>query len=178
MLRGELVGLRGKRPDDVPILHAELYEDVVTRSRSDTRPWTPISAESGNSPFGLEGRGDDAAAFTIVTLSDDEVVGGAVLWGIDSHNRLAHIGVSLIPASRGHGYGADVVAVLCHYGFVVRGMHRLQIETLSDNAAMIRAAEKSGFAVEGTLSESGWVMGKFQDEVILGLVETNWTPAA
>jgi hypothetical protein len=43
----------------------------------------------------------------------------------------------------------------CHYGFVVRGLQRLQIETLPDNAAMLRS--------------SVWAMGKFLNEVLLAL---------
>jgi RimJ/RimL family protein N-acetyltransferase len=64
--------------------------------------------------------------------------------------------------------------VLCHYGFAVRGLHRLQIETLSDNAAMIRIAGKAGFTQEGILRKSSWVGGDFVDEVILGLLVTEW----
>ena len=37
--------LRARTEDDARILHADLYEDVDTWVRSDTRPWVPI-------PFG------------------------------------------------------------------------------------------------------------------------------
>jgi RimJ/RimL family protein N-acetyltransferase len=175
MLRGDLVALRARRQSDVAILHEQLHDDVATQSRSEARPWRPISPDSADQPYGVEPRGENAAAFTVVTLADDQVAGDAVLWHIDNHNRSAHIGLSLVPACRGRGFGSDVVAVLCHYGFVVRGMHRLQIETLSDNAAMIAAARKSGFTHEGTLRESGWVSGEFLDEVIYGLLADDWT---
>ena len=45
----------------------------------------------------------------------------------------------------------DVVAMLCHYGFRVRGLQRLQSETLSDNGATPRSAEHDGFVREGVL---------------------------
>jgi RimJ/RimL family protein N-acetyltransferase len=173
MLRGKLVGLRAQKPADIPILHEQLYEDVATRSRSDSRPWRPVSVESGDSPFAGE-RTANLDAFAVVRLAEDELLGGAVLWGIDTHNRSAHIGVSLLPTARGHGYGSDVVAVLCHYGFVVRGLHRLQVDTLADNEAMIKAAERAGFVREGTLRGSAWVTGEFLDEVLLGLIVEDW----
>jgi RimJ/RimL family protein N-acetyltransferase len=69
---------------------------------------------------------------------------------------------------------ADVVHVLCDYGFRVLGLHRLQIETLTDNEPMIRAAALLGFVAEGTLRRSAWVNGAFADEVILGLLATEW----
>jgi RimJ/RimL family protein N-acetyltransferase len=178
MLRGERVELRARRQSDIAILHAELEDDVEMRSRAGSRPWVPISVDAAESPYGVDARSSpEVAAFSVVALSTGELVGETVFWGIDTHNRNAHIGLSLFPSSRGHGYGADVVAVLCHYGFVVRGLHRLQIETLADNAAMIGAARKSGFVQEATLRSSAWVLGEFLDEVILGLLAEDWLRA-
>lgn len=96
------------------------------------------------------------------------------MWGIDLHNRRAHIGLSLRPAFRGRGLGTDVVRTLCEYGFAVRGLHRLQAETLADNTAMIRAATDAGFTEEGKLRRSAWADGGFADEVVLGLLAGEW----
>jgi RimJ/RimL family protein N-acetyltransferase len=175
MLRGQQVGLRARRQADVAVLHAELQDDVVTRSRAGADPWEPVSVD-GNSPFAVGEPGEKIVRFSVVTLADDALAGVASMWGIDTHNRFAHIGVSLLPAYRGRGLGADVVEVLCHYGFVARGFHRLQVDTLGDNAAMIAAARRSGFVMEGTMREAAWVMGEFIDEVVLGLLASDWTP--
>ncbi len=217
MLRGEKVGLRARRDSDVPILHAELHDDVVVRSRASSRPWRPIPSGAAASPYAMGEPTDDAAIFTVVRLTPDEpaadvaagdvaagdpaaggvaaggvaaggvaagdagadgeVAGEALLWGIDTHNRLAHIGISLRPAMRGQGLGLDVVQVLCHYGFTVRGLHRLQIETLADNTAMLRAASRAGFVPEGRLRAAAWVLGDFVDEVVLGLLTAEWSAA-
>ena len=66
------------------------------------------------------------------------------------------------------------VRLLCYYGFAVRGLHRLQIETLADNAAMIAIATRAGFTREGTLRGASWVDGAFADEAILGLLAAEW----
>jgi RimJ/RimL family protein N-acetyltransferase len=55
-----------------------------------------------------------------------------------------------------------------------RGLHRLQAETLADNDAMIQTAGRAGFTREGTLRRSAWVDADFADEVILGLLATEW----
>ena len=39
---------------------------------------------------------------------------------------------------------------------------------------MIRIAGKAGFTQEGILRDSSWVSGGFVDEVILGLLVTEW----
>jgi RimJ/RimL family protein N-acetyltransferase len=168
MIRGNTVGLRARHESDVAVLQAELYDDVETRSRADNRPWQPIAPDSSHSPYAVADPSDDAACFSVVLLDGGELVGEALLWAVDTHNRSAHIGISLRPAYRGRGIGTETVRVLCHYGFVVRGLHRMQIETLAGNTAMIRAAARAGFELEGTLRGSSWAGGAFSDEVILG----------
>jgi RimJ/RimL family protein N-acetyltransferase len=174
MLKGEKVGLRARHESDIPILDAGLYDDVPTRTRADGRAWRPISPGSDASPYRISDPSDDMAFFSVVQLADGELAGEASLWNIDRHNRTAHVGISLLPAVHGRGLGTDVVRVLCHYGFAVRGLHRLQIETLADNTAMIRAATRAGFVAEGTLRGAAWVMGQFADEVVFGLLADEW----
>jgi RimJ/RimL family protein N-acetyltransferase len=176
VLRGELVGLRAREQGDVAILHAGLHDDVAGWSRAHSQPWTPVAAASEDSPYSVSGHRDTVAVFTVVSLADEtEILGDALLWGIDLHNSTAHVGVSLLPAARGRGFGVDVVRVLCHYGFAIRGLRRLQVDTLADNAAMIAAAKRVGFELEGTLRASAWVDGQVADDVILGLLATDWS---
>jgi RimJ/RimL family protein N-acetyltransferase len=177
MLRAGKIRLRAREEADVPILHTELHEDVAMRSKADSRPWRPISAGSAASPYAVGEPRDDAAIFSVVEVAGDELAGDALVWGIDLHNRMAHLGLGLRPAFRGRGLGTDVVRALCEYGFSVRGLHRLQIETLATNAAMIKAAERAGFTREGTIRQPAWVTGEFVDEVILGLLAAEWPGA-
>ena len=177
MLRGELTGLRARRPGDAEILHAELYEDVETRVRADSRPWVPIPSGPA-SPFWAAGaagasQDGDAAVFSIVELATGGLAGDTLLWDIDPHNRSAHVGISLRPACRGRGLGTDAVLVLCRYAFAIRGLHRLQLETLADNEAMIRVAQQAGFTREGVTRGSDWVNGAFADGVIFGLLDSD-----
>ncbi|KPI32664.1 GCN5-related N-acetyltransferase [Actinobacteria bacterium OV320] len=174
MLTGDKVGLRARHEDDIPILRTELYDDVVNSSRAEGGPWRPITPGSKDPRLVVDDTEQGNVRFSVVELEGGTLVGTATLWGIDSHNRTAHIGLGLLPSARGKGYGTDVVAVLCHYGFVVRSLQRLQIETLSDNAAMLRSAERNGFVREGVLRSSAWVMGEFLDEVLLGLLVQEW----
>jgi len=174
VLRAGKVGLRARDEADVAVLHAELYEDIATRMRADSRPWLPVPAGSAASPYAVSEPRDDVAVFSVVELASGELAGEALLWAVDLHNRTAHLGVSLRPAFRGRGLGADVVVALCEYGFAVRGLHRLQVDTLASNTAMVRAAERAGFVPEGRLRQAAWVNGEFADEVILGMLAVGW----
>ena len=176
MLSGELVALRARTEEDARTLHADLYEDVATWVRADTRPWVPIPFGSSSPYWPAESApsATDADVFAVIELSTGELAGEGVLWGLDLHNRSAHAGLSLRPAFRGRGLGTDVVRVLCRYGFAVRGLRRMQLETLADNAAMIAAAERLGFTREGTLRGASWVNGRWADDVIFGLLDTEF----
>lgn len=173
MLRGTKVGLRARHDDDIPVL-TELYNDVENAARANGAPWRPVSSESKDPRLAIEQSEDRLVRFSAVELQEGTLLGSAALWGIDTHHRSAHIGLDLLPACRGQGYGTDVVAALCFYAFTVRGLNRLQIETVADNHAMLRAAENNGFVREGVLRSAVWVLGQFLDEVVLGLVAEDW----
>ncbi|MFD3514179.1 GNAT family N-acetyltransferase [Streptomyces sp. NPDC058657] len=176
MLKGSKIGLRARHESDIPTLRTELYDDVVGSARAEAGPWRPVSPDAKDPRLAVDDSAPGSVGFSVVELEGGSLVGTAALWGIDNHHRSAHIGLGLLPVARGKGYGTDVVATLCHYGFVVRGLQRLQIETLADNHAMLRAAESNGFLREGVLRCSAWVLGEFLDEVLLGLLARDWKP--
>ncbi|WP_306208144.1 GNAT family N-acetyltransferase [Actinoplanes sp. RD1] len=175
MLRGDKVGLRAREAADVPVLHDELHGDVLTYARGTSRAWTPMTAGSAADPCGLAPEDDlSRARFSVVDVRSGELLGQCGLFGIDPLSRNAELGISLRPGARGRGFGADVVAVLCWYGFDVRGLHRIEIETLADNAAMRATARAAGFTEEGLRRQAAWVDGTFLDAVRYGLLAPEW----
>ena len=171
MLAGDRVILRARRNSDVPVLHAGLHDDVPTQLLASGQPWRPVQLD--HSPF-QPSQDEQLAVFTVADATGDTPLGSALLWGVDTHNRLGHLGMSLLAEHRGQGYASEVIQLLCRYGFRLRGLHRLQIETLAENTAMIRTATAAGFTREGLLRRSAWVAGQFVDEAIYGLLADEW----
>jgi RimJ/RimL family protein N-acetyltransferase len=177
MLRGKKVALRAVEADDLPVLDAELYTDVELRMVASGRAWTPASLEEVQirHQAALEGSEDPSKVnFAVEELATGELAGDAQLWGIDTHNRAAHLGFTLRPTFRGRGLGVDTIRTLCDYGFRVRGLNRLQVDTLASNAASRAASEAAGFILEGQIRRAAWVAGEFVDEVIYGLLAEEW----
>lgn len=177
MLRGEKVHLRARLRADLEVLHGELREDVDVQMTADSRPYTPESLEAAQARFDkslTEDPDPRRATFSVVETATGEPVGGASLWGVDEFQRSAHLGMSLLASARGRGLGRDAVRVLCDYGFRIRGLHRLQIETLATNAAALGSALAAGFVEEGRLRASEWVGGRFVDGLVLGLLAEEW----
>src|SRR5579859_36407 len=108
MLHGPRLDLRARREEDVAALHADLYDDVETRSRTDGSAWRPRPLAS--SPYNPIEPTEKVADFTVVERETGDVAGVALLWWIDTHNRAAHVRMGLRPPFRGKGYGPEVVA--------------------------------------------------------------------
>ena len=79
MITSGLVGLRARQEADVAILHAELYDDVVTATRGDTRAWRPVDLSSG-SPYAVEAATDKEVSFSVVELASGDLAGAAIVW--------------------------------------------------------------------------------------------------
>ncbi len=179
MLTGRAVVLREIRRTDLEVIHRELYADVATSALASVDPWVPPLLARRESRFDralTEPEDDKRVLFAVCERSDEDrhVVGTIGLWGIDLHNSLAHIGLSLVPSVRGRGLATDALRVVCYYGFVVRGLHRLGLETLGRNQPMLRAALSAGFVEEGRLRQSAFVLGERDDDVLLGLLRSEW----
>ena len=178
MLNGPTLHLRARQQADVPVLQEQLYEDVATRVRADTRPWRPMARDAAASPYAVADPTDEVAMFSVVETSTGQLIGEALLWGIDSHNRSAHLGLALLPQFRGRGLSHEVMNLLCNFAFRILGLRRLQIETSPENAAMMATAARAGFVQEGVRRQANWVDGAFRDDAVFGLLAAESDAAA
>lgn len=176
MLRGQLVALRPVRREELPTLYA-WRQDLDLLAWTDTEPWVALSYEDWSKQRD-ERTSANVAFFGIQEglAQNGRLIGTCELWGIDQYNRNAHIGIKLaVESDRGKGYGREALALLVNYAFAQRGLHRVQLETFTHNTAMRRCAEDVGFREEGRLRESGWSDGRFNDDVIYGLLAAEWS---
>lgn len=179
MLEGRRVGLRDLRREDHEVLHAAFSGDAAIQAMVTDRPWRPVSLEQHLARIDkrdTEPADDTKVAFAIQRLdtSAGRCIGDALLWDINQHERTAHVGIGLVPEARGQGFGRDAVDLLCEYAFIVRDLHRLQLETLAINTAMQSAAKACGFIEEGRNREAGWVMGERCDLLTFGILAREW----
>lgn len=177
MLEGDRVVLRDWRRTDVEA-HQQVRTDVRLHAIIDDDPWVPRPLEAALQRYDkLVAEPDPGNVAFAVSRRDDpaqECLGQGSLWGMNLHQRTAHLGITLTAPARGQGLGTEVVHLLCRYGFEVRDLVRLQIETLASNVPMQRAAEANGFVLEGRLRQNAWVMGEREDELVYGLLAGEW----
>ncbi|MFJ1541566.1 GNAT family N-acetyltransferase [Micromonospora chalcea] len=179
MFATERVRLRPPTPDDAPAMF-RLDSDPELHLVTDDEPFLPQHV--GQVRARLEKRAGEqpdarsSVSLLAETVADGTFLGVGTLWGINVFNGFAHLGITLVPEARGHGYGTEVIQLLCRYGFRNRNLRRLEIETLAGNTAMRRTAERCGFVHEGTQRERGYDGDGFADMAIYGLLRRDWTP--
>jgi len=85
------------------------------------------------------------------------------------------IGYRLFDAKlAGKGYVTEACRLLVDYLFNVYQYHRLELLTVPDNVGSVRIAQKCGFQAEGTLRQSFFIQGRYEDVTIFSLLRPEW----
>ena len=105
---------------------------------------------------------------------DGEIVAFGGLTGVDPTLKKAELYIFVNPNIQAKGYGTKATMQLCEYGFNELGLHKIYLETNSDNYGAQKVYERCGFKLEGTLrheyltKDSEWIdrlyYGKLKDE--------------
>jgi RimJ/RimL family protein N-acetyltransferase len=168
------VVLRGRTADDVDMLFEAAAELDTWEERSPGPPRPVVRAD-------FERRlaaGDLDGDLHFVIESDGVGVGRCTLMNEDPLTRCAEVGISLLASARGRGVGTDALRQLVRFAFIRRNLRRLQLSVISSNAAAIGAYRKLGFVEEGRRREACWVRGSYEDEVLMGLLRSEWAVIA
>jgi RimJ/RimL family protein N-acetyltransferase len=171
MLSGELVRLRERREEDETLLY-DLAADLDTWELRRPEAPRPQTRAEFHQKF-TEAPAPDATLFAITV--DDRLVGRCDLFHEDTFARHAEVGIGLLPACRGRGYGTDALRVLVEFAFTRRNLGRVYLGTLATNSAALACYKKVGFVEEGRLRQHAWVRGEYVDEVVMGLLRSEWS---
>jgi RimJ/RimL family protein N-acetyltransferase len=174
MLTGAHVTLRAATEADLDPLF-EIAAELETWEQRTARPPRPLSRPEFADRFRTAlSEPDDDVSFVIE--AEGKVVGRCDLFGFDTLSRHAELGIGLAPAARSHGYGTDAVRVLVRFAFERRNLHRVHLSVLATNAAALACYRKVGFVEEGRRREVWWVRGSYVDDVLMGLLRSEWRP--
>jgi len=85
------------------------------------------------------------------------------------------IGYRLFDAKlAGRGYVTEACRLLVDHLFRAYQYHRLELLSVPENAASVRIAQKCGFRAEGTLRQSFFINGRYQDVQVFSLLRPEW----
>jgi RimJ/RimL family protein N-acetyltransferase len=177
-LSGPDVYLRATAPADFEAFH-DLWNDPETHLLVAFDPFVPLSPDQIRTRLDTIAKAEPDRVGDVwlaaVAKADETVLGIAGLWGFEPFLGLAHVGISLRPSVRRAGHGTQVLPLLCRYGFRMRALRRLELETFATNLAMRTVAQRCGFVHEGTLRDRGYDGEKYVDVTAYGLMREEWT---
>lgn len=135
--------------------------EVHTRSEADAEAWLSALTEH-------------PAAWVIEVAG--RCVGSVRLDDIDGHDARARYAVGIdVPDLLGQGLGTEVTQLVVGHAFGSLGLHRVALRVLSYNERAIRCYEKCGFQREGRERESAFVDGVYYDDVIMGVLASEFS---
>jgi RimJ/RimL family protein N-acetyltransferase len=107
----------------------------------------------------------------IVELAADGTPIGTVSWhqvmyGPNPESAAWNIGISLIPAFRGKGYGTEAQRQLATYLFETTDVNRVEASTDAENLPEQRSLEKAGFTREGVQRMAQYRAGGYHDLIV------------
>ncbi len=155
----------------------ELYA-VIEANRDHLRPWMPWADQTREQLQDWARKTvEKFAAQTDVALTilrHGRVVGGCGLHGLGSPHHFAETGYWLAADAQGRGIVTRCLRVLLDYAFDERGLHRVQLHALPENARSQAVARRLGFTREGVLRETVMHNGKHCSMVMFGLLASEW----
>ena len=174
MLRGTKVILRAVAREDLPRLWA-FANDLEVELAGGGDPPVPRSYEQMVKEFEREASAPPRDRTNFAMEADGACVGTCGLFNIDRNTGHAELGIGIGDKEYwGRGYGREAVALLLDYAFRLRNLRRVWLEVHAENGRAMRAYRSCGFVEEGRMREHVWLGGRYVDNVIMGVLRTEW----
>ncbi len=172
VLEGARVRLRPASPGDADARFALGTDADIVRmfgvSLADAKPMTKDAAEQW-----AEGQSRNSHAWVIEV--EGRLVGEIKLHSIQVQDRRASMAIGIYDrALLGMGIGTEAIHLLLRHAFCELKLHRIGIRVLAYNERAIRAYAKCGFVVEGRERETAFVDGHWHDDLMMGLLSTDY----
>ncbi|MBI4920531.1 MAG: GNAT family N-acetyltransferase [Devosia nanyangense] len=151
------------RPDvseflfDQPMSHEECAEAVRIRA--------------GQLAFSGEG---DKILLAVERQDDGRLIGEVSLIWRSVADRQAELGYILHPDAHGHGYATEAAAALLAFGFDVVGLHRVYARCDAKNLASAKVMQRLGMREEAHFREHAQFKGRWDEEFVYAILESEW----
>ncbi|MEP4195128.1 MAG: GNAT family protein [Aliishimia sp.] len=110
-----------------------------------------------------------------ITL-DEYLVGEARLDNIDYQDGRARMAIGLFgEADLSKGIGRHAIKLVLEHGFEVLHLHRIDLRVLAFNKRAIRCYLACGFIQEGIERESAHIAGEWHDDVMMSILDREFT---
>lgn len=113
-------------------------------------------------------------SFSIVSLDKNEFVGHISLFGMDSHEQYATMGIYIGKEYRQKGYGKEAIQLLIDYAFTTQRFNAIHLEVYAYNTNAYQAYKKLGFVECGRWHQVRYHEGRSQDVILMELLREDY----
>jgi len=113
--------------------------------------------------------------FAIIDKKEERHIGNVKLGEINWIHRHAYLGVMIGNKKYwGKGHGKEACELLLWYAFNRLNMHKVSVALSCDNIAARKIYDTLGFKLEGTRKKHVFKEGKYNDDIIMGILEEEY----
>lgn len=138
-------------------------------------PYRPVHQSAHRAWFADVCQRQDLVLFAIRERNSGRLIGVCQLHTIHPVHHSAELQIRIGDAAwRGKGCGREALGMLLAIGFGDLNLRRIFLRVLADNTAAIRLYQSLGFIEEGRLREAVFVDGRYQDLLMMGLLQSEY----
>jgi RimJ/RimL family protein N-acetyltransferase len=174
MVRGELVYLRPPERSDLPAFVRWLNDAETNRFLAMRAPLS-LPLEERWFEQVLERHGKEDWFFVICLLADGRAIGNIGLHQVQAGDGHATLGIAIGEKGEwSRGFGTDALNALLDFAFGELRLERVQLDVYAGNERAVRAYEKAGFRMEGTLRRAHFKHGEALDVHRMAILREEW----
>lgn len=171
-LEGENIYLRPFQEKDLGLVE---FGKNDTEVRETLFLFAPMTQEQVRQEMNSWSSSKEIMFFTICNRNDDEPVGQTAFVRIDYVSRAAVFYIAIYdPQFWSKGFGGEATKLMVKYAFEILNLNRIQLHVCSENTKGVKAYEKAGFKVEGTLRQAMYHFNRYIDFYVMGILREEY----
>jgi RimJ/RimL family protein N-acetyltransferase len=172
MIKGERITLRAIEREDLDRYVAWFNEPEVLHHLA---LYLPINHDDEVEWYEAQRNDATTQNFAIVLKQEYRHIGSIGLMRINHREQNAELGIAIGDKTQwGQGYGQEAIELLLKYSFEEMNLHRIFLLVNATNTRGIRCYEKCGFVKEGQLRDAVYHNGRFEDQLIMSVLRSEY----
>ncbi len=172
IVKGKVAYLSSFFETDSQVLFSWINDRALVLSSS---PFHPVHQANHLEWFRAIQHQSDVVIFGIRLIDDDCLVGTCQLHSISQIHRSAELQIRIgRKDARGRGIGKEACSLLLYYAFQDLNLNRVFLHVFETNEPAIRLYISSGFTKEGTLRNSVFIDGCWNNVVIMSILREEY----
>jgi ribosomal-protein-alanine N-acetyltransferase len=175
-LTGQRVTLRAVQPEDEQARLSLGWHVAIERNYGHQAQTLEMTAAEARAWYvRQQARTADPSRRYWAIEAEGHLVGGAGLDSLKESDRKAHFVIGMFaPSHLGRGLGTEATRLVLDHAFRSMNLHRVDLRVLAFNDRAIASYRKCGFVQEGRERESCWLDGQWHDDIIMGVLATEF----